>query len=359
MERMARATAPSAFGGSGVYGFALAVTSAVLFGASTPASKLLLEELTPFQLAGLLYLGAALGMAPVTYLQRGREDVVPLGRANRDRLVGAIVLGGIIGPVLLLLGLQLITAGSTSLLLNLEMAATAVLGVWVFHEHLGRAGWLGVGGTIAAGVLISFEGGWPGLAAGILIAGACLCWGLDNHLTALIDGLSPSRCTLWKGLIAGATNLLIGVVLAPLESGVGVLLAALAVGALSYGASITLYISSAQQIGATRAQAVFASAPFVGAGLAFGILSEPFAAVHGVAGGVLIVSIVLLFVSQHSHRHVHDGLEHIHNHSHDDGHHLHEHAGIAPSTRHTHWHRHDRDVHGHPHLPDLHHRHEH
>jgi drug/metabolite transporter (DMT)-like permease len=184
------------------------VTSAVLFGASTPASKLLLEELTPFQLAGLLYLGAALGVAPVTYLQRGREDVVPLGRANRDRLFGAIVLGGIIGPVLLLLGLRLITAGSTSLLLNLEMAATAVLGVWVFREHLGRAGWLGVVGTIAAGVLISFEGGWPGLAAGILIAGACLCWGLDNHLTALIDGLSPSRCTLWKGVIAGATNCL-------------------------------------------------------------------------------------------------------------------------------------------------------
>jgi len=42
----------------------LALASAFLFGAATPLSKALLDSLTPFQLAGLLYLGAALGLVP-------------------------------------------------------------------------------------------------------------------------------------------------------------------------------------------------------------------------------------------------------------------------------------------------------
>ena len=165
-------------------GMLLGLVSALLFGASTPASKLLLESLSPFQLAGLLYWGAALGVAPRAFLQRRAG---PLDASNRRRLAGAVVFGGIVGPVLLLLGLELASAASVSLILNLVMAATAALGVWLFREPLARAGWLGVAGIVAAGALLSGGGGWPGAAAGALAAAACVCWGLDNHLTALIE----------------------------------------------------------------------------------------------------------------------------------------------------------------------------
>jgi drug/metabolite transporter (DMT)-like permease len=326
-------------------GVALALVSAILFGASTPASKLLLGSLGPFQLAGLLYLGAALGMA--FPLERERRRVAPsrLDARNLRRLAGAVVFGGVIGPVLLLFGLELSSAGSVSLWLNLEMAATAVLGVVLFREHLGGLGWAGVVGVVVSGMIVSAGGGWPGWAAAGLVAAACVCWGLDNHLTALIDGITPARSTFWKGLVAGATNLGIGVVVEPLSWGGAALLGALVVGALSYGASIALYIASAQQIGATRAQAVFASAPFLGAGLAFGLLGEPISAGHVIGG--------------HEHQHVHEPVEHVHAHRHDDGHHQHEHPGLPPGTRHVHRHRHERLVHAHPHWPDLHHRHDH
>ncbi len=342
------------------YGLLLALVSAALFGASTPASKLLLGELEPFQLAGLLYLGAALAMAPTVPLQRRRHVRPPrLDRRNRLRLGGAILFGGVIGPVLLLFGLGLSLAGSVSLLLNLEMVATAVLGVLLFREHLGRGGWAGVIGVVIAGAILAGTGGWPGLAAAALVAAACVCWGLDNHLTALIDGITPAHSTLWKGAVAGATNLAIGLLAAPLEAGPVVLGTALIVGGLAYGASIALYIASAQQIGATRAQAAFASAPFIGAVLAFGLLGEPFGLPHALAGGLLLISIALLFRGQHEHWHVHESLEHTHSHRHDDGHHQHPHADLPLSTRHSHWHRHDRLEHSHPHWPDLHHRHEH
>ena len=104
-----------------------------------------------------------------------------------------MLFGGVLAPVLFLAALRLTLAGSVSLLLNLEMVATAVLGVALFREHLGRLGWLGVSGVVAAGALVAGAGGWPGLMAALLMAAACTCWGLDNNLTALIDGVTPAR----------------------------------------------------------------------------------------------------------------------------------------------------------------------
>ncbi|HVH06262.1 MAG TPA: DMT family transporter [Myxococcota bacterium] len=340
-------------------GLALALVSAVLFGAATPASKLLLGSLAPFQLAGLLYLGAALAMLPSAALEHRRGARATLDRRNVLRLGGAVLLGGVAGPVLLLFALRLTLAGSISLLLNLELVATALLGVLWFREHLGPAGWLGVAGAALASLLLAGAGGWPGLVAAGLTAAACVAWAVDNHLTALVDGITPAGSTLAKGTVAGAVNLAIGLAFAPFAATPATVAAALVLGGLSYGASIALYIASAQQIGATRAQAAFATAPFVGAALSLALLGEPLAPVHLAAFALLAASIAALLWSRHAHAHVHEPVEHVHRHRHDDGHHLHEHPGLPVATFHSHVHRHDRLEHAHPHWPDLHHRHDH
>jgi drug/metabolite transporter (DMT)-like permease len=194
---------------------------------------------------------------------------------------------------------------------------------------------------------------------GVLVLLACLCWGLDNHLTALIDGLTPARATFFKGLVAGGFNLSLGLSLAPLAASAQLMAIALLVGALSYGASIALYIESAQRLGPTRAQGLFAVAPFLGAGLSFVLLGEPLQALQLVGALILIASAIVLLRAQHQHAHHHEPIEHIHAHRHDDGHHSHGHAGLSASATHTHWHQHDPLDHSHPHLPDLHHRHKH
>jgi drug/metabolite transporter (DMT)-like permease len=341
-------------------GIALALVSAALFGASTPLAKALLAELGPFTLAGLLYLGAALAMAPLLAREATTARAgARLDARNRRRLAGAIAAGGVAGPLLLLAALRLADAASVALLLNLELAATAVLGVALFGEHLTRRGWLGAAGVVAAGAVVSWGGGWPGWLAGALVAAACSCWALDNHWTALIDGMSPARSTFWKGLAAGSLNFAAGLWLEPQSSGAWPWAAALAVGALCYGVSISLYIAAAQSLGATRAQACFASAPFLGAGLAWAWLGDPLTAAHAAAAALLAGSVGLLLASRHSHLHTHASIEHVHAHRHDDGHHGHAHAGLAPDVRHSHWHRHEPLAHAHPHWPDLHHRHGH
>lgn len=341
-------------------GFAEALVAAALFGAATPVSKRLLGEVSPQVLAGLFYLGAAAGLLPFVLraAARGRGLGVPADRRNRLRLLGAVVFGGIAGPLLLLLGLDVARAASVAMLLNLETTATAVLAFVLFREHLGRWAWAGNVGVLVAGVLLGLEGGRPGMLGAVLVSAAAVCWGLDNNLTALIDGITPVQSTFWKGLVAGATNLAIGLAVAPAAPTTAWALA-LAVGVFSYGASIVLYISAAQTLGATRSQMAFASSPFFGVALAVLWLGEGLSAAQVVAFAVIVASLALLFLEGHDHRHVHEARVHTHTHRHDDGHHDHEHAGLPASTRHSHEHAHDRLEHAHPHWPDLHHRHRH
>lgn len=343
-----------------MYPLVLALLSAFLFGASTPVGKLLLEGLPPFQLAGWFYLGAALGVAPSVY--RAQFLPVVLHRSQRKnilRLVGAIGFGGVIGPVLLLMGLQRAPAISVSMWLNLELVSTALLGHFVFRDHMGHGGWLGAAGVVLASVLLSWHGGWVGIPALLLVACACVCWGVDNHLTALIDGLSPQHSTFWKGLIAGSVNLAIGLGSESGQAGPLWVAAAMLVGALAYGLSIVLYIKAAQYLGATRSQMIFSSAPFFGVALAMPLLGDIILPVQMMAALILIGSLFVIYRDRHSHPHTHYPAHHQHEHNHQDLHHNHLHTDANPETFHHHNHRHEPQRHSHPHWPDIHHRHKH
>ena len=352
-----------------------ALASAILFGAATPLSKSLLAEIPAQVLAGLFYLGAALALTPKVLGTRSADSNSlatlgwPTDARNRRLLLGAILFGGVLGPVLLLLGLQQAAASSVAMLLNLETVATALLGLLLFREQLGRWSWLGNLGVFLAGVLLSFEGGQPGLIGSLLVAGAAISWGLDNQCTALIDGISPSQSTFWKGLVAGSVNLALGLALTGAYPSIA-WLGALLVGALAYGISITLYISSAQVLGATRAQMVFASAPVFGVLGAVLLLGESLSGLQLGAGLLLALAISMLLLDAHEHEHRHQPTTHDHAHTHggpgDDGHHDpalddpgHGHGSVPAGTRHSHPHGHAPVSHSHPHWPDLHHRHEH
>lgn len=339
--------------------FLTGLTSALLFGAATPAGKILLTSMHAQVLAGLLYVGSAIGVLPVVLTAKSIQPPWQAGRRTFLLLAGAILMGGILGPLLLLMGLSVAKAGSVSLWLNLEFVATVVLGHFVFREHLTMRGWIAAGGTVFAAVVLAGSEGEVGALSAFLVAAACLCWGFDNHFTALIDGITPAQTTLWKGLVAGAFNLTIGALLASDIGSINGILLALLVGAVSYGLSVTLYIHAAQGLGASRSQMVFSSAPFFGVLIAVVALEEPFTGTQGLAAGIIIASIVLLFTEKHIHAHRHDYLSHRHNHQHIDGHHNHRHEGKPTSAGHEHWHEHDPLKHDHKHWPDLHHRHRH
>ncbi len=337
----------------------LALVSALLFGSASPLSKLMLRSVSPFQLAGLLYLGAAIGVAPRLIARRTLVPPWRIGPRSRRLLVGAVACGGILGPLALMFGLRLGQASSVSLWLNLELVFTALIGAVLFRDSLAWNGWLALAGMVAASLLLSWQGGRTAVPAALLVALACLCWGFDNHFTALIDGITPSESTFWKGLAAGSVNLAIGLTAGPYAASWTTTGAALLVGIFCYGMSIVFYITAAQRLGATRGQMFFSTAPFFGMGLSVLLLGDRVRPGQGAAALLFLVSLAVLFAGRHSHIHVHGAVTHEHWHRHDDRHHAHRHPGLPPEHGHVHEHRHEAAEHAHPHLPDIHHRHGH
>lgn len=333
------------------------LVAAVLFGASTPAAKALLDGMGPLTLAGALYLGAAAFAA--LFARRGGTQDQRRSRRNLTLLLGAVVFGGVLGPTAMLTGVRWAPAASSALWLNLETPATALLGVLFFREHLTGRGWGGVLLVSLASVLLAAPQDFALAPAALFFTLACVCWGLDNNLTALIDGYTPAQSTFLKGLLAGAVNLALARLIGE-EPPPGVLFAAaFLVGTLSYGASLVLYVAAAQHLGATRSQLAFATAPFVGVVLSWVLLGESITVVQVVAGLLMGLGIVWGTNDTHHHPHRHDYTRHTHWHRHDDGHHNHSHERLPFSGWHTHEHEHEPLEHEHAHRSDLHHRHEH
>lgn len=335
-------------------GLLLCAIAAVLFGISAPIAARLTDQVSGFTLAGLLYLGAALAVVPVA--GRARPDAATLRRGSR-RLAVAVALGGAVGPACLAFGLAHATAATSSLLLNLELIFTTLVAAIVFREHLGRSVLTGTALVFAASVLLGWDGSPDVRWGAVLIAAGCLCWAVDNCVTAALDELAPAHITLAKGIIAGSVNFAIGIALTGMPPA-GAALAALGIGAFGYGISITLWVAGARELGAARGQLVFTTAPFVGAIVAWTALSEAVTAVQLVSVIVALGGVALVLDSSHLHEHDHAAFEHDHEHTHDDGHHEHTHDATI-SGRHQHFHRHRTLVHAHDHVPDIHHRHAH
>lgn len=329
--------------------------AAVLFGASAPAASRLAGEVPTLTLAGMLYLGAGLAVLPGVLRSPPTADAI---RQDWKPALVAVAAGGAIGPVLLVAGLARTSAASASILLNLELAATVALAATVFREHLGRRVIAGAVLVTAAGVVLGWQPGAELSIGALFIAGACLAWGFDNGVTAKIDQLSPAHVVLLKGAIAGSANLVLGLAVEPVLGGVsaGEMIAALAIGAAGYGASIVLWVKGAHDLGAARGQVIFATAPFIGAVLSWVVLRDSVTTVQIVAAVLAAAGVAASLESAHDHEHSHRELTHDHDHDHADGHHDHDHEHSV-SGRHSHRHRHRPLVHAHPHVPDLHHRH--
>ena len=344
-------------------GIACALLGAALFGASTPVAKLLVGEIGPVMLAGLLYAGSGVGLGlwlAVRGLLWRAAERPRFAPGDYKWLAGAVISGGVIGPVLLMLALAATSASSVSLLLNLESVLTALLAWFVFRENFDRRLMLGMSLIVCGGVILGWRAGeiatsWPVLA----VAGACLCWALDNNLTRKISAGDPVKIAGVKGLAAGTVNLCVAAAFGAALPVPQVAVAAALVGLLGYGVSLALFVVALRQLGTARTGAYFSTAPFIGAAASFALLGEAPDAFFWVAAVLMAVGVALHLAERHRHLHRHEALMHIHSHTHDE-HHRHQHDfawdGAEP---HTHAHQHDPLSHSHAHFPDIHHRHGH
>ncbi|MBZ0094208.1 MAG: DMT family transporter [Sulfuricella sp.] len=340
----------------------LALIAAALFGGSTPFVKLLVGDSSALALAGLLYLGSGLGLGVARLLRdRGWK---PSGLSGSDWpwFAGAIGFGGILGPLLLVIGLTRIDAGAASLLLNLEAVLSAMLAWLVFKEHADRRIIIGMGFIIAGGIVLSWPTGKTGAGdwlGPLAIMAACLCWAIDNNLTRKVSASDALFIAGTKGLVAGAVNLGLALALGHSLPAMPLAGVAMVVGLLGYGLSLVFFVRALRELGTSRTGAYFSTAPFIGAALSILLLNEPTPPSFWMAATLMGIGVWLHLTERHRHEHLHEALTHAHEHVHDE-HHQHEHDfpwdGREP---HSHPHDHLPERHSHSHFPDIHHRHRH
>jgi drug/metabolite transporter (DMT)-like permease len=340
------------------------IISASLFGISPPLAKLLVRDIPPVALAGLLYLGAFVGLYLYSIGRRmmtgSNDKVASLGRKDFPWLSGAIITGGILAPISMMMGLRLVSGFSASLMLNLEGVATAAIAAFVFNENVGKRLWMALACMTVAGVFLTWDpsqGRFMPLGPLLLIF-AMACWGIDNNLTRNLSEKDPVQVAEIKGLVAGTVSLSLALMLGmkiPLDL---TTMFALLLGAFSYGASLVFFIKALEGLGSSRTGAFFSLAPFIAAVTSLFILREWIGWVMFPATGFMIIGVWLIVSEVHSHLHHHDAMTHIHLHDHGEMHHLHKHSETV-SEPHIHNHTHLEQIHSHVHWPDTHHRHKH
>ncbi len=337
-----------------------ALLAAIFFGASAPIAKLLLgDNIAPIFLAAFLYLGSGTGISLVKLIQRMRSKEVEAGIKLPDIkwLAGAIISGGILAPIILMISLQNTSASTASLLLNFEGVGTTVIALLFFKEAISRRAWIAIIVITLASIFLStnFSSGF-GLSFGALgIILACMLWGLDNNFTRNISGKDPLAIVAWKGLVAGTFSFFLAFFLGDQLPSLTIILSTLVLGFVSYGLSTMLFIRSMRGLGAARTSALYGTAPLAGVLLSIVIFGEFPSFMFIIAAILMIGGALLLINEEHEHSHVHTVLFHEHSHSHDDPSHEHDNTkGV-----HSHEHEHPAEEHEHDHMPDIHHRHGH
>jgi drug/metabolite transporter (DMT)-like permease len=342
-------------------GFILqALLAALFFGASAPIAKLLLGNVPPVLMAAFLYLGSGTGISLIKLYQRFSKHQKEAGikRSDVGWLAGAILSGGILAPIILMVSLKNTPASTASLLLNFEGVGTTLIALFFFRESISRRALAAILAITLASIFLStdFKNGF-GFSLGALgILLACLLWGVDNNFTRNISAKDPLTIVAWKGLVAGSFSLLLGLGLGQRLPALTAILSILLLGFISYGLSTMLFIYSMRGLGAARTSALYGTAPLAGVLLSIVIFGEFPSFLFIIAAILMIGGALLLINEQHEHSHVHTALFHEHSHRHDDLAHGHDDANA--DGVHSHEHEHPAEEHAHGHMPDIHHRHE-
>ena len=339
-------------------GFILqALLAALFFGASAPIAKLLLGDVPPVLMAAFLYLGSGAGISLIKLYQRLTRNQKEAGirRPDVGWLLGAIISGGILAPIILMISLKNTPASTASLLLNFEGVGTTLIALFFFRESISRRALAAIFIITLASIFLStdFSSGF-GFSLGALgVILACVLWGVDNNLTRNISAKDPLTIVAWKGLVAGSFSLLLGLGLGQSLPAMTTILRILLLGFISYGLSTMLFIYSMRGLGAARTSALYGTAPLAGVLLSIIIFKDPLTLFFVLAAILVMVGAYWLANEEHAHFHIHMPVVHEHRHSHDE---FHEHD--RHDTMHAHEHKHPRTEHEHGHMPDIHHRHE-
>ena len=252
-----------------------AILAAILYALSTPISKILMTQIPPSFLAGLLYLGAGFGMLPISLVKKSGSAFRKTDKKDLPYIIGMIILD-IAAPVFLMIALSGSAAANISLINNFEIVATSLIAFVLFRERISGKLCCGITLITVSSLLLSFEGmeslSFSTYSAFAFLA--CISWGFENNCTRKLSDCDPSRIVVIKGIGSGTGALLVSHILQE-EIRLSIyVVAALVLGFFAYGLSVYFYVSAQRSLGAAKTSSYYAIAPFTSALLSIVVLRE-------------------------------------------------------------------------------------
>lgn len=336
-----------------------AILAATLYAINIPLSKILLKDVQATMMAAFLYLGAGMGMAIYSLLNKAiarEQKKEALTKKELPYTVAMVVLD-IIAPILLMFGISKTNSANVSLLNNFEIVATSLIALVIFKEVISKKLWLAIGLVTVASAILSFEGDGAFVFnnGSLFVLGASICWGFENNCTKMISNKSSEEIVIIKGCFSGLGSFIVALILGETIPSLKWILVVLLLGFVAYGLSINFYIMAQKELGAAKTSAYYSIAPFLGVAFSLILLGERPAFQFYLALAIMVASTLIIAKDtiqlQHTHEHQHT---HTHEHSHGDIVHTHEHTHT-----HSHLHIHDGDKGNHEHAHDQLENHEH
>jgi drug/metabolite transporter (DMT)-like permease len=255
-----------------------AILAAAFYALSSPISKILLVNISEIILAGLLYLGAGLGMFIIVSFQKKflkASSEVSLDRSELKYIIAMVILD-ILAPILLLIGLKTTAASNVSLLNNFEIVATTLIAGLIFKEKVSKKLGLGIILVTFSTIILSIQdkGSLSFSIGSVFVLLACISWGLENNCTRMLSKKDPKQIVIIKGFGSGLGALFIALSIGESLPELKYILIALLLGLISYGLSVYMYIKAQRYLGASKTSAYYAVAPFIGVAMSIVILNE-------------------------------------------------------------------------------------
>lgn len=250
-----------------------AILAAALYAISSPISKILLIKVPPTMMAGLLYLGAGIGMSIIGFYRKKSGKTKAEMKITKKELpytIGMVVLD-ILAPIFLMIGLSMTTPAATSLLNNFEIVATSLIALFIFKESISKRLWIAIVLITISSIVLSVEdiNSFSFSFGSIFVLLATVCWGFENNCTRILSLKDPLQVVVIKGFGSGLGSLLISFIIKETSTNVVYIIAALLLGFVAYGLSIYFYVYAQRELGAAKTSAYYAISPFIGVGLSF------------------------------------------------------------------------------------------
>ncbi len=277
-------------------GLVLAIISALLYAFNVIIEKKYIESMSSEMILFLMYLGAGLGLFVIHSFTKNSK------RINQSKItkkevpkVVLIVVCELLASFLIIEAVKVVNASLVSLLSIFEIIMTAIVAYLVFKEPIKNNELVSIMLMIIGCFILNFKSGsYSSISiSSLLVIGACLFWGIENNITALISSKEPAFFTGIKCFSVSILYLII--VLLKGEFYLNYL-ELIVFGFFSYGLSILSYALSTKYLGANKSTIIFSFSPVFGVILAILIYKEEITMTFIISLIIMICALICLAV---------------------------------------------------------------